>query len=169
MRMTIQGKWERLLSSLLWQMSDMVPKFWQFRQNSSLCNLRLRIYQKRLQKEKVETTTSFLFCLKKKIYLRIWRKDKNVKTRKTAEKKSKFETNFQGEADMTIHGKTKIINLTKNFYGKTKIVELIKTNDEYDLNILVLKNLNVNNWKFKIKTSTYSINSRRKSSRVVWI
>ena len=101
MRMTIQGKWERLLSSLLWQMSDMVPKFWQFRQNSSLCNLRLRIYQKRLQKEKVETTTSFLFCLKKKIYLRIWRKDKNVK--RTAEKKSKFETNFQGEADMTIH------------------------------------------------------------------
>jgi hypothetical protein len=46
---------------------------------------------------------------------------------------------------MTIHGKTKTINLTETFYEKTRIVELIKTNDEYDLNILVLKNLNVNN------------------------
>jgi len=169
MRMTIQGKWERLLSSLLWQMSDMVPKFWQFRQNSSLCNLRLRIYQKRLQKEKVETTTSFLFCLKKKFIWGFEGKIKMLKRERLQRKKSKFETNFQGEADMTIHGKTKTINLTETFYEKTRIVELIKTNDEYDLNILVLKNLNVNNWKFKIKTSTYSINSRRKSSRVIWI
>jgi hypothetical protein len=39
-----------------------------------------------------------------------------LKRERLQRKKSKFETGFQGEADMTIHGKTKIINPTKAFY-----------------------------------------------------